>query len=111
MRAITEDPEGNLWIGTFGNGIVKYDHGSGIAEVIPVYDDLNAHIVFSILATSSEDIWIGTRYKGLVHLNPKTREVKQYTEKDGLSNGTIHSIVADKSFKQLWLSTNESINR
>ena len=110
VRAITEDPEGNLWIGTFGNGIVKYDPGTNIATDIPVYDDLNAHIVFSILATSAEDIWIGTRYKGLVHLNPKTMEIKQYREKDGLSNGTIHSIVADKPGKQLWLSTNDGLN-
>ena len=109
VRSITEDSNGNLWLGTFGNGILSYNYEENISINYPKYDDLNAHIVFSIKFTSQNDLWIGTRFKGLIHFNIETQKINQFTQSDGLSNNTIQSIVVENS-NHLWLSTNEGIN-
>lgn len=108
IRSITEDVNGNLWLGTFGNGILSYNYEKNKSTNYPIYEALNAHIVFSLKFTSENDLWIGTRFKGLIHFNVATQEIKQYTQSDGLSNNTIQSIVFEYP-NHLWLSTNDGI--
>lgn len=109
IRSITEDANGNLWLGTFGNGILSYNYEENRSTNYPIYDNINAHIVFSLKFSSQNDLWIGTRFKGLIHFNIETQKINQFTQSDGLSNNTIQSIVVENS-NHLWLSTNEGIN-
>lgn len=53
-------------------------------------------------------IWFGTRGGGLNRLNIKTKEVVQFTVKDGLPNDVIYGILADNN--NLWMSTNYGLS-
>lgn len=54
-------------------------------------------------------LWLGTK-AGLNRFDLKSEKFKVYTEKDGLSNNIIYSILADDS-TNLWMSTNKGISK
>jgi signal transduction histidine kinase/CheY-like chemotaxis protein/ligand-binding sensor domain-containing protein len=56
-----------------------------------------------------ELLWIGS-YQGLIKLNKKTLRSEIFSQKDGLPDNTIYSILTD-SLGNLWLSTNKGICR
>ena len=71
---------------------------------------MTSNIVFAIHPVSETKIMVGTRYGGLILLNPESKEITAYTEKDGLNNNTITDIVQENK-DYIWLSTYKGINR
>ncbi|WP_170971054.1 ligand-binding sensor domain-containing protein [Ilyomonas limi] len=53
-------------------------------------------------------IWIGTLGRGLIAWNEKTNNTYWITEKQGLPNNTIYSIIPEKK-GMLWMSTNNGL--
>jgi len=106
--------ENLLWLGTFGEGLLKFDLQTHALKVFfPDADDPNSissTTILSILQTNDSLLWLGTRYGGLVKLNLFSERFKAYGEKDGLANNTVHSILEDDN-NNLWLSTNNSISK
>ncbi|MCL6217001.1 hybrid sensor histidine kinase/response regulator transcription factor [Zunongwangia pacifica] len=112
IRAIEEDKLGNLWLGTFGTGIIKYDPRTNSSEFFNSsnIEGMTSNIVFAIHPISENTIMVGTRYGGLILLNPESKKITVYTEEDGLSNNTITDIVQENK-EYIWLSTYKGINR
>ena len=112
IRDIEEDETGNLWLGTFGTGIIKFDPKTSIAESFNSSNTkgMTSNIVFAIHPVSKNKIMAGTRYGGLILLNPESKKITVYTEEDGLSNNTITDIVQENK-DYIWLSTYRGINR
>ncbi|WP_195940014.1 ligand-binding sensor domain-containing protein [Romboutsia sp. 1001713B170131_170501_G6] len=55
--------------------------------------------------------WLGTSTEGgLISINPKTKKVKIYKKKDGLSTNEIRNVVEDNN-KNLWIATNYGLNK
>ncbi len=99
--SILEDKNGNLWFGTDGGGVSKYD-----GKTFTHYTDkegLSNNVVYSILEDKSGNLWFGTYGGGVSKYDGKT--FRHYTDKEGLSNNTVWSIIEDKS-GNLWFGTN-----
>jgi ligand-binding sensor domain-containing protein len=64
-----QDKEGNMWFGTTGEGVYKYD-GKKFTQ-FTVADGLNSNTVWSMLEDKEGKIWIGTS-KGLCRYDGKT---------------------------------------
>ena len=58
VYSICEDRRGNLWFGTYGGGVSKYDGEKFIH--FTVKEGLNNNIVYSILEDREGNIWFGT---------------------------------------------------
>lgn len=112
IRDIDEDPDGNLWLATFSSGIIWYNPAK---DDFKIFDQgntktLNSNVIFSILALENGAILAGTRYGGLLWLDPKKNTVRRFTEIEGLSNNTISSIVRENR-NYVWLGTYNGISR
>ena len=82
ITALTEDSKGDLWIGTSGGGLNRYDRDKD-QFIRFKHDDSNRNSLSSDLITCiTEDhagnFWIGTNDAGLNVLNTKTNEIHRF---------------------------------
>lgn len=111
IRALFEDGDGKIWIGTYGGGINIFDPADKSFTLLnSTNSKLTNDIVYSIKSDKKGQIWVGTMGGGLNLWNRKTRQFSSYTEKNGLDNNVINSITEDKQ-RFLWLSTNNGLTR
>ncbi len=110
IRAIEEDHEGNIWIGTYGSGVAVLNPKT---QKFRVYNNKNTGMAidraFSILEDRNNNIWIGTAGDGLFCFNPTQNEkFVSYSAPEELPDGVIHKLLEDKS-GNIWLTTNKGI--
>lgn len=65
---------------------------------------LSGRIIFSIYESHDGQIWAGSS-TGLIHFDPLTGNITEYTLKNGLPNNSISAIKGDNN-DNLWISTN-----
>ncbi|WP_167596835.1 two-component regulator propeller domain-containing protein [Leeuwenhoekiella sp. ZYFB001] len=112
IRDIAEDSRGNLWLATYGNGIIHYnlENKRSTHYNSENLEGLTTNVVFSIVVTEDDAIIAGTKHGGLVHFNPESKEALNLREDNGLSNNTINSIIAHDS-NSIWLGTFKGISK
>ncbi|MGB9906625.1 MAG: ligand-binding sensor domain-containing protein, partial [Candidatus Saccharicenans sp.] len=119
VRAIAQDANGFIWIGTVGGGLNRFDPSTGTfihfrhdpsdpAHSLP--DDA----IYSLLVNPSDPsspIWIGTASSGLVRFDPNRQEFKTYypnpRQPHSLPDGTVNCLVQDTD-GTLWIGTGRS---
>jgi signal transduction histidine kinase/ligand-binding sensor domain-containing protein/DNA-binding response OmpR family regulator len=69
---------------------------------------LSNNLVVDMFEDSKHQIWIGTIGGGLNLFDVKTGKFRHFSEKEGLPENSIRSIISDKKNK-LWISTNLGI--
>lgn len=102
-----------LWIATRNGGIFQFNTET---EKFKSLESINKdHKISSsdVLCLRSIDgsLWAGTSF-GLDKINldnPATSNITSYTEKQGLTNNTIHGILYDNN-NDLWVSTNGGLS-
>ena len=108
------EPNNNehLWIGTY-RGLNRLNIKTEIFESCDSLIGITNTAIFSIFRDNDGTLWIGTNGKGLIALNPATKETTQYlaNEKDTLSiaSNTVHHITKD-SKGNLWIGTELGIS-
>ena len=105
FRSIYQDSKGNLWFGTIGEGVVRYD-----VKTLTYFTDPEGFVctsVFSITEDRSGMMWFGTdqgvyRYDG--------RTFRKYAKEEGLNHVDISrkSMVVDRLGK-LWVGTHGGV--
>jgi ligand-binding sensor domain-containing protein/two-component sensor histidine kinase len=103
LYAMLEDKSGNLWLGTDGAGISKYDGVSFIHY--GKKEGLSENFISAILEDANNTIWIGTT-NGL-----NSFDGQYFTQyKDELLGNNIHALVQDKK-KNIWICTNAGVSK
>ena len=112
-----QDKAGNLWFGTTGEGVYRYN-GKSFTQFTEK-DGLNSNTVYSILEDKSGNIWIGT-LDGICHFDGKTitqipitgnlftasSNNNYYSSQSKKS--TVWSMLQDKSGK-IWFGTGDGV--
>ncbi len=111
VRFIKEDGNHNVWIATWGGGIIEIPGGVGQ----PVYDfGINYNIVQGFVSgldiDQNNDLWIGT-IDGLVYYNSVTGNAARITqsidekgEKTGIVGNDISCVYVDQD-NQIWVGS------
>jgi ligand-binding sensor domain-containing protein len=114
IRSIFQDSKGNLWFGTIGEGVVRYDVKTLTYFSNP--EGFHSKSVFAINEDKTGNLWFGTDqgvYKYDARLNDEAgqgRTFRNYNEKDGLNHIDISrkSILVDKS-GTIWVGTHGGV--
>ncbi|HET7624663.1 MAG TPA: two-component regulator propeller domain-containing protein, partial [Verrucomicrobiae bacterium] len=99
VRALCEDREGNLWIGT-GNGLVELHAGK--VTVLNPPDQWQGHVALSVCAAKNNHVWIGTEGAGLYDYHDGNWA--RFGVAEGISNLFVWSVSQDAQ-GTLWAGT------
>ncbi|MFV0554724.1 MAG: two-component regulator propeller domain-containing protein [Mangrovibacterium sp.] len=89
------DDSGNLWIGTIGNGLIKYNPNSSKFTAHKKILDLNTASIYSICHDDSGNLWMGTE-NGLAKYNIANDTFSKYDKKDGSQGQAYYPISSMK---------------
>ena len=105
FRSIFQDSKGNLWFGSLGEGVVRYDEKTLTYFSNP--DGFINNTVYAINEDKAGNLWFGTD-QGVYKYNGKT--FKNYNQKDGLNHIDItrKGILVDKS-GTVWVGTHGGV--
>jgi signal transduction histidine kinase/ligand-binding sensor domain-containing protein/CheY-like chemotaxis protein/AraC-like DNA-binding protein len=114
-RAFAETPDGAVWVGTNGGGVVRCL--AGHCRTITTREGLPADIIRSLYVDGDGWLWIGTEGRGLARLDPRrwpaaderyVPKITGYATSDGLYDPVVHEILEDGAGR-LWMNSNRGI--
>jgi ligand-binding sensor domain-containing protein len=105
IRSIFQDSKGNMWFGTLGEGVVRYDVQTLTYFSKP--DGFNCNTVYAINEDKNGNLWFGTD-EGVYIYDGKT--FRNYNQTDGLLHIDItrKGILVDKS-GTIWVGTHAGV--
>lgn len=101
IRRIHQDKQGDLWLGTNGDGVVRYD--GKFFDFFSLNQGFGGTAVREILEDQAGNLWFGTN-GGVSKYDGKT--FTNYTEKNGLISNDVWSMEIDKA-GIIWIGTLE----
>jgi ligand-binding sensor domain-containing protein len=111
-----QDKFGNLWFGTAGEGVYKYD--GKLFTQYTTKDGLNSNHVWSILQDKDDDIWFGTtdgicRFDGISITSTQIPFLLRPAVNNNYYNqwstkNTVWSMLQDKTGK-MWFGTGDGV--
>lgn len=89
ITCIQEDSKGNMWFGTEGGGLKKYNPATGKVYAYLFRQPKTENDVYGILEDIKGLLWVSTK-AGLIKLEPHTGKFQLYTKTDGLPSNTFN---------------------
>ncbi len=106
IRAIAENAQGAIWIGTATGQVLRVQDDSLIAE--PLVPQNSGSSVRTLLATPDGSLWIGFAGDGLGRL--RNGRYDKITTDQGLIDNYVSQLIAD-DFGSLWIVSNRGCSR
>lgn len=110
--SILETKTGNIWFGTYGNGICKYVDNQDESYFVNYTEEhgLCNNVAYAIEEDLQGNLWISTD-KGLSKFNPETEEFQNFYTSDGLLSDQFYwsASFADEN-KNLYFGGIEGLN-
>ncbi len=117
VSVFLQDHTGALWIGTFAEGLYRYDMASGAVRHFRYQSDstngLSGNSVTCLLEDSNDYLWIGTINRGLNRYDPRKDRFTHYNYQpdhpSSLAGNTVWSAAQDDR-NGLWFGTNGGLS-
>jgi signal transduction histidine kinase/ligand-binding sensor domain-containing protein len=110
--SVIEDSEGNIWAGTFNDGVFQFNLSKpGVVNYRNKANDpksLSHNTINSVFEDSKHHIWITTDGGGLSRFDKKTQGFKRYGVKNGFPSNYLFRIEEDASNK-FWISSTRGL--
>lgn len=100
VRSLYSDHDGNLWVGTNGDGLYRFKDRT--VRTFTTADGLPNDVIMTVLAGHDGSIWTGANCGGLSRFDG-TR-FQTYDEEDGLLNSCVWALAEDAN-RDLWIGT------
>ncbi|WP_455587075.1 hybrid sensor histidine kinase/response regulator transcription factor [Bacteroides sp.] len=116
VKSLLEDSKGNIWIGTWNEGLYRYDPEEGRYYAYPKMNERkSAHVIFE---DSHHQIWVGAWEGGLALLeNPYDMKLvswKTFRHNSNvggsLADDVIYAISEDRNTNSLWVGTRSGLS-
>jgi len=104
VNTIFQDKSDNIWFGTEGRGVVKYD--GDFIEYFSTKQGFGGTTVIGIVGDDSGNVWFATN-NGLSKYDGKA--FSNYTDKEGLPSTDLRSIWVDKK-GVIWIGTSQGLS-
>ncbi|HEY4789223.1 MAG TPA: two-component regulator propeller domain-containing protein, partial [Bacteroidales bacterium] len=85
VRAIHEDKNHSLWLGTEGGGLKMLNPGNTIINIDPEMKEIKSVNIMALQEDDRNNLWIST-YNGLYCYSYKTKKAILYSKADGLQS-------------------------
>lgn len=117
-NCIEEDTDGNLWLGTEGNGLIRLsqstDKSRSTVTIFGHQDSLQSLFIRSIFEDRLGNLWIGTRDQGIYRMSRQdthlTDKFTAFSREVNLPGNAIHEIIEDRH-GNLWFATDQGVCR
>jgi signal transduction histidine kinase/ligand-binding sensor domain-containing protein len=117
VRCLSPAPDGRIWVGTNGNGLTRFDPGSGRFQHFrdPEQDPavLTAGVINALAGDGRGGVWLATD-QGLDHLAAGATRFTHYRHEparsDSLPEGKLISLLRDRQ-QRLWLGSTDGLLR
>ncbi len=104
VLSLLEDNQGNIWIGSYGQGIIIYNPITK-KETKILADKNFGGTVMKMIQDKSGIVWVATYKDGLYSINPNTLSISRYTTMQGLSSNNIYFVYENKEDNTLIVGT------
>ena len=109
VRSVYNDRQGNLWVGTRGDGLNMLPGGTGTRISYTMENGLSNNAVLSLNMDKYNNLWIGVDGEGIDMLEQSTGRIFHFPNdlkaEEGLEFGNVYAICID-IFGSIWLGTN-----
>ena len=111
--SLAEDNQHNIWIGTYGDGLYKFNPATQRLEKFDVLKNIvrssSRNFIKSLAVDRNNNLWAGTWGVGLAKLNLSTNEIKHFHHFNDNSNSLSHDdvwVIFIDSKNRIWIGTN-----
>ncbi|HTE33329.1 MAG TPA: two-component regulator propeller domain-containing protein, partial [Chryseolinea sp.] len=112
------DKNGNLWVATFNNGLLKFKwrtDGNSISLELTdsLVQELPDRHIRTLFCDKENELWIGTRYKGVIRMQEHEKgkyEMQRYGTEQGLSSNFVRTINRDRK-GNIWVGTPQGVDK
>lgn len=116
VKSLFEDDKGDIWIGTWGSGLFRYEHSSRQFLRYPKMNPANS--AYIIYQDSHKNMWVGTWKFGLQLLHNAYDPLRvswttfehDKDQSNSLSDNLVHTITEDTNNNSLWVGTRSGIS-
>ncbi len=109
ILSVSQDAKGNLWIGSFGQGISIFTPDFRLIRNINIFNGFCSNAIHYLYRDSKNNMWVATREGLAVFKSSEDTSYRVFNEKDGLADSYVCAIAEGKS-GELWVSTNSGIS-
>jgi hypothetical protein len=107
--SLAADPAGNIWVGTEGSGVWKYDAGAKTWTQFTVKDGLGDDSVYALAFDRQHRLWAGHLNHGVSVYNGSTW--RNYGLVDGPLGDRVFSIAVSPKDGDVWIATDMGLAR
>lgn len=111
--SLTEDNSGNVWVGTYGDGLYKLNQTNNRIEKIDALNNIvrstSRNFIKSLAVDKNNNLWYGTWGVGLAKLNLTTNKVEYFHHLKDNSHSISHDdvwVIFIDSKNRVWIGTN-----
>lgn len=80
VKCVVQDKMGNIWVGTYGNGLFKINPSKSLVAERILRNDSKINFINDLYVNNSDTLWIGTYESGLHALNLRNNKLLHYEE-------------------------------
>lgn len=106
--SFVEDNKGNIWAGTYLEGLFKLENNQFIRQNISSPEPIATAL--DLCKDKQGNLYAATM-NGVLMFNPDKHSYKIISEKEGLSSELVYTIGITKDNNYLWAGTNQGVNR
>jgi ligand-binding sensor domain-containing protein len=107
VECLATDANGVLWIGTYFNGLVKFD-GTNWTNYNTSNSPLKDKTIIDVAVDKQNNIWVANYANGVFRFNPSTNTWTQFTKESGaLTNNYTYAIEVDNQ-GNIWVGLTPS---
>jgi ligand-binding sensor domain-containing protein/signal transduction histidine kinase len=100
VRSLYSDRDGNLWVGTNGDGLYRFKDPA--VRMFTKDDGLPNDVIMTVIVAHDGSVWTGANCGGITRYDGT--HFQTYNEKHGLLNTCVWSIAEDLN-RDLWIGT------